>query len=81
MSLVGQWVSEAKSKLTDNAALKIYEYYGSNRIRDSKKLAEYDLVVTTFETLASDYCRGFETPKDRAGNHYTLLHFFPMRND
>ena len=75
MSLVGQWVSEAKSKLTNNAALKIYEYYGSNRIRDSKKLAEYDLVVTTFETLASDYCRDFDPPKGRVGNHYTLLYF------
>ena len=37
MSLVGQWVSEAKSKLTDGAALKIYEYYGSKRCRDNGK--------------------------------------------
>ena len=43
MSLVGQWVSEAKSKLTDGAALKIYEYYGSKRCRDNGKHTQ-DLV-------------------------------------
>ena len=55
MSLVGQWVSEAKSKMSDDCPLKIHEYHGSNRVRDAAKLAEFDLVVTTFETLSSDW--------------------------
>ena len=55
MSLVGQWVSEAKSKMSDDCPLRIHEYHGSNRVRDATKLAEFDLVVTTFETLASDW--------------------------
>jgi SNF2 family DNA or RNA helicase len=37
VSLVGQWVSEAKSKLTAGVSLKIYEYHGSNRIRNAGK--------------------------------------------
>ena len=52
--LVGQWVSEARSKIKDGSKLKIHEYYGQKRIRDPKKLAEFDLVVSTYETLSSD---------------------------
>ena len=48
-------MSEAKSKMSDDCPLKIHEYHGTNRVRDAAKLAEYDLVVTTFETLASDW--------------------------
>jgi SWI/SNF-related matrix-associated actin-dependent regulator of chromatin subfamily A3 len=70
VSLVGQWVSEAKSKLTEGSTFKIYEYHGGNRIRSSAKLAEYDLVVTTFETLSSDFCRQLPrpTPSDPTGS-------------
>mmetsp|Transcript_13439 Transcript_13439/g.44267 ORF Transcript_13439/g.44267 Transcript_13439/m.44267 type:complete len:1465 (-) Transcript_13439:1441-5835(-) len=53
VSLVGQWVSEVKSKL--EAPLKIYEYHGSQRIRDPQRLAEYDVVVTTYQTLGRDF--------------------------
>jgi len=37
------------------ALLRVHEYHGSNRIRDVAKLSNFDLVVTTFETLASDW--------------------------
>jgi replicative superfamily II helicase len=46
VSLVGQWVDEAK-RLCDNQ-LTIHPYHGSNRIRDPAKLAQYDIVVTTY---------------------------------
>ena len=48
-------MSEAKSKMSDDCPLKIHEYHGTNRVRDAAKLAEFDLVVTTFETLSSDW--------------------------
>ena len=55
VSLVGQWCAEARSKLRfDKSEFKIHEYHGSNRIRDPAKLSVFDLVVTTYETLASD---------------------------
>lgn len=53
VSLVGQWVSEARSKLS-NQSLKVQEYHGGNRPRSVALLAGQDVVVTTYETLVSD---------------------------
>lgn len=55
VSLVGQWVEEAKSILKDPGL--IYTYYGSGRITDPIKLAKNSIVVTTYNTLASDASR------------------------
>jgi DNA repair protein RAD5 len=52
VSLVGQWVEEAKSKLK-NPGL-VYSYYGQSRVRKAMMLANNAIVVTTYETLASD---------------------------
>jgi len=52
VSLVGQWIEEAKSKLA-NPGL-IYSYHGVSRKRDARSLALNAIVVTTYETLASD---------------------------
>jgi SWI/SNF-related matrix-associated actin-dependent regulator of chromatin subfamily A3 len=52
VSLVGQWIEEAKSKLKDPGL--VYSYHGGGRKRDAKALAANSIVVTTYETLASD---------------------------
>jgi len=52
VSLVGQWIEEAKSKLS-NPGL-VYPYHGGSRKRDPRVLAQNSIVVTTYETLASD---------------------------
>ena len=58
VSLVGQWIDEAKSKLDEDSGLRILMYHGSGRERNPKKIAEnYDLVVTTYQTLAADRSR------------------------
>mmetsp|Transcript_35965 Transcript_35965/g.83942 ORF Transcript_35965/g.83942 Transcript_35965/m.83942 type:complete len:92 (-) Transcript_35965:2052-2327(-) len=46
VSLVGQWVQEAKSKLRDPGL--VYSYYGSNRQQNPKLLAKNSIVVTTY---------------------------------
>eukprot|EP00658_Telonema_sp_P-2_P078630 TRINITY_DN7411_c0_g1_i2.p1 TRINITY_DN7411_c0_g1~~TRINITY_DN7411_c0_g1_i2.p1 ORF type:complete len:910 (-),score=179.13 TRINITY_DN7411_c0_g1_i2:138-2867(-) len=51
VSLVGQWIAEANKFC---AGLKVYMYHGTNRIRDPMALAEFDIVVTTYQTLGSD---------------------------
>ena len=52
VSLVGQWLEEAKSKL--DGSLKLYMYHGSSRKRNSHYLAtSFDLVVTTYQVLSS----------------------------
>ena len=48
VSLVGQWMEEAKSKL--NGSLRMYQYHGQGRNRDPLTLAtSYDLVVITYQ--------------------------------
>lgn len=54
VSLVGQWVEEARNKLADRS-LSVCEYHGYSRTRCIQKLAACDVVVTTYETLASDH--------------------------
>eukprot|EP00588_Corethron_pennatum_P014502 CAMPEP_0194278084 /NCGR_PEP_ID=MMETSP0169-20130528/10224_1 /TAXON_ID=218684 /ORGANISM="Corethron pennatum, Strain L29A3" /LENGTH=1400 /DNA_ID=CAMNT_0039022199 /DNA_START=51 /DNA_END=4253 /DNA_ORIENTATION=+ len=52
VSLVGQWVAEAKSKL-QNPGL-VHSYYGQSRQKDPRLLSMNSIVVTTYQTLASD---------------------------
>lgn len=52
VSLVGQWIAEAKNKLSN--PLLIYQYHGPSRTRDALVLAKNAIVVTTYETIASD---------------------------
>lgn len=52
VSLVGQWMDEARNKL--NGSLRLYQYHGSSRVRNLNRLAtEYDLVVTTYQVSTS----------------------------
>ena len=52
VSLVGQWIDEAKKKLKDPGL--VYPYHGSSRTKDPKVLGQKSIVVTTYATLASD---------------------------
>ena len=53
VSLVGQWIDEARSKLDDPGI--VYSYHGAGRKRDPVVLSKHSIVVTTYETLASDF--------------------------
>ncbi|BBN00056.1 protein MpRAD5 [Marchantia polymorpha subsp. ruderalis] len=65
VSIVGQWANEVKSKLAAN--LSIYMYHGSKRIRDPKKLAKYDIVITTYATLGSDFSKATQATRHGSG--------------
>ena len=52
VSLVGQWIDEAKKKLKDPGL--VYPYHGSSRTKDTKVLGQKSIVVTTYATLSSD---------------------------
>jgi len=69
VSLVGQWVEEAKSKLTNPGM--VYQYHGSSRKRDPKILSRAAIVVTTYETLASDAT--YHAKKSKSGNYVPPL--------
>ncbi|CAM9694657.1 unnamed protein product [Ascophyllum nodosum] len=55
VSLVGQWVEEAKRLC--GGALKIYPYHGCSRKKNPKFLAQFDLVVTTYGVVQADMRR------------------------
>jgi SWI/SNF-related matrix-associated actin-dependent regulator of chromatin subfamily A3 len=86
VSLVGQWMDEAKAKLDANSTLKMHmcaraltcefrthtralaqstaemrapvcRYHGQQRIKSAAELASFDLIVTTYQTLGSDYAK------------------------
>uniref|UniRef100_A0A7I4DZM6 SNF2 family DNA-dependent ATPase n=1 Tax=Physcomitrium patens TaxID=3218 RepID=A0A7I4DZM6_PHYPA len=65
VSIVGQWANEVKSKLAAN--LNIYMYHGSKRIRDPKRLAKFDIVITTYATLGSDFSKATQATRHGSG--------------
>lgn len=53
LALVHQWVDEIVSK-TDKGKLRVLKHHGPNRTRDANVLKRYDVVVTTYQVVASD---------------------------
>ncbi|KAJ1405240.1 Zinc finger, RING-type [Sesbania bispinosa] len=56
-SVISTWVLQLEEH-THHGALKTYMYYGDRRTRKAKELKQYDLVLTTYSTLAVElpYC-------------------------
>lgn len=57
VSLLRQWDAEIKAKVTAESALKVGFFHGPDRKRLSnfKSLAKFDVVLTSYTTLASEY--------------------------
>ncbi|KAG9234963.1 SNF2 family helicase/ATPase-like protein [Amylocarpus encephaloides] len=54
LSTISNWEDQIKQHVKPNT-LRYYIYHGSNRIKDINKLAEYDLVITTYGSIASEF--------------------------
>ncbi|CDJ54033.1 DNA repair protein, putative [Eimeria brunetti] len=54
LSLIGQWYAEVQRHLVRGVAT-VLQYYGPTRPRDPKVLAAYTIVLTSYQTLASDF--------------------------
>jgi SNF2 family DNA or RNA helicase len=54
LSTISNWEEQIKQHVKPGT-LKYYVYHGANRIKDVKKLAEYDLVITTYGSVASEF--------------------------
>ncbi|KAK4055462.1 hypothetical protein OIV83_000008 [Microbotryomycetes sp. JL201] len=52
--------SRSKSK-----AISVYVYHGNSRIADPAKLADYDVVLTTFSTLGTEYSKQCRAEDER----------------
>lgn len=58
LSVMPNWSGQIASHLLSDgldSTLSVYSYYGSNRERDPKILEQYDVVLTTYATLSSEY--------------------------
>ncbi|KAJ9105493.1 hypothetical protein QFC21_001864 [Naganishia friedmannii] len=54
LAVMEQWAKEAKTK-TAPGRLKVTTHHGANRTREPAKLEKFDVVITTFQTLASEH--------------------------
>ncbi|KAH8155345.1 uncharacterized protein LAJ45_00355 [Morchella importuna] len=54
LSTIGNWEEQIKAHLDENT-LNTYVYHGSKRETDLNKLAEYDLIITTYQVIANEY--------------------------
>lgn len=54
LALIKQWESEINTKVTKSHALKVLVHHGPNRTKSADKLNQYDVVITTYQVLASE---------------------------
>ncbi|KAF3389219.1 hypothetical protein F1880_003858 [Penicillium rolfsii] len=55
LALIKQWESEIDDKIEKAHKLRVCLYHGANRAKTSKDLHTYDVVVTTYGTLTSEF--------------------------
>ena len=57
LALIKQWEAEIKDKVTYKHGLRVCIHHGPQRPKSFKELAEYDVVVTTYQILVSEHGR------------------------
>ncbi|KAF0321544.1 snf2 family helicase [Colletotrichum asianum] len=55
LALIRQWESEIKEKVVKSHGLKVCVHHGPQRTKRFKDLALYDVVVTTYQVLVSEW--------------------------
>ncbi|OHE93465.1 SNF2 family domain-containing protein, partial [Colletotrichum orchidophilum] len=63
LALIRQWESEIKEKVTKSHGLKVCVHHGPQRTKRFKDLALYDVVVTTYQVLVSEWGHSTEDEK------------------
>ncbi|WVQ97656.1 hypothetical protein IAU59_004770 [Kwoniella sp. CBS 9459] len=54
LAVMEQWASEVKTK-TEPGRLKVSTHHGPSRTKSGKTLEKFDVIITTFQTLASEF--------------------------
>ncbi|TAQ90241.1 hypothetical protein B7494_g1406 [Chlorociboria aeruginascens] len=54
LSTIANWEEQIKQHVK-NDTLSYYVYHGSGRIKDAERLAKFDLVITTYGSVASEF--------------------------
>ena len=55
LALIRQWELEIKEKLESMHALKVYIHHGPQRTKRFQDLKKYDVVITTYQILVSEF--------------------------
>ncbi|NXW87489.1 HLTF factor, partial [Alopecoenas beccarii] len=55
LSVLSNWVDQFDQHIHQDFRVNIYVYYGSDRNKDPSVLSEQDIVLTTYNILATDY--------------------------
>ena len=63
LSTIQNWEEQIQTHISPD--FKTYTYHGSSRIKDIKKLSEFDLVLTTYSTAASDLTAFLKNGKNK----------------
>ncbi|KAJ6182185.1 hypothetical protein N7485_000827 [Penicillium canescens] len=67
LALIKQWESEIKDKVEKTHKLSVCVYHGATRAKTSKTLDDYDIVITTYGTLTSDFNSSASDKAKKAG--------------
>ncbi|OAF61816.1 hypothetical protein VC83_01487 [Pseudogymnoascus destructans] len=55
LALIRQWELEIKDKVLPSHALRVYVHHGPQRTKNHNDLKNYDVVVTTYQILVSEF--------------------------
>ncbi|NXL45864.1 HLTF factor, partial [Podilymbus podiceps] len=55
LSVLSNWIDQFEQHIHQEFHVNIYVYYGSDRSKDPSVLSEQDIVLTTYNILATDY--------------------------
>ncbi|XP_071949768.1 helicase-like transcription factor [Antedon mediterranea] len=55
LSVMSNWLQQLKDHVHPHVDIRVYLYYGPDRVRDPKVLTSKDIVITTYNTLAMDF--------------------------
>ncbi|NXI51988.1 HLTF factor, partial [Chloroceryle aenea] len=55
LSVLSNWIDQFEQHIHQDFHVNIYVYYGSDRSKDPSILSEQDIVLTTYNILATDY--------------------------
>jgi len=56
LSVMSNWSGQMALHIREDRALSVYTYHGAGRVKMSaEQLGQYDVVITTYQTLASDF--------------------------
>ncbi|XP_019388108.1 PREDICTED: helicase-like transcription factor [Crocodylus porosus] len=62
LSVLSNWIDQLEQHISPDVHLNLYVYYGPDRSKDPELLSRQDIVLTTYNILASDYGSRGDSP-------------------